>query len=164
MERFHVDFRGDGGYIITPPSRVVVSGVLRGYQVIARGARPYPIDGGEVRRRLTPPTPAPSRLDRLDTPAGRGVSAERIAAWLAGAEEGNRNGGLFWAACRLAELGMSEAGTVQALEPAATRTGLGVEEIHRTIRSAHSRHANTATASLRPTPAPGRWDDERPHR
>jgi hypothetical protein len=48
--------------------------------------------------------------------------------------EGNRNNGLFWAACRAIEDG-NERGLGQ-LAAAAARTGLGRQEIDRTIASA----------------------------
>ncbi|SJN47294.1 hypothetical protein FM104_15940 [Microbacterium esteraromaticum] len=62
---------------------------------------------------------------------------ERLADWVAGLAEGNRNAGLFWAACRLAEAGLPEPDTFGVLEPAATAAGLESREIAATIRSAH---------------------------
>lgn len=62
---------------------------------------------------------------------------EQLAAWVAALPEGNRNAGLFWAACRLGEAGMPELDTFGALEPAASAAGLEAREIAATIRSAH---------------------------
>jgi hypothetical protein len=49
-------------------------------------------------------------------------------------EEGNRNAGLFWAACRAVEAGQHAA--LDDLAAAATKTGLTDREISRTIDSA----------------------------
>ena len=57
-----------------------------------------------------------------------------LAAWVERLEEGNRNSGLFWAACRVVEDG--RAGRLGDLAEAAKRTGLPRREIARTIASA----------------------------
>ena len=36
----HVDFRGDGGYVIASPSRITIDGAQRSYEVIAVATRP----------------------------------------------------------------------------------------------------------------------------
>src|SRR5690606_13396029 len=53
----HVDFRGDGGYVIAPPSRVVVAdGRQRGYELVALAShQPRSIDGTALRNFLDPP-------------------------------------------------------------------------------------------------------------
>jgi hypothetical protein len=48
--------------------------------------------------------------------------------------EGNRNAGLFWAACRLVEAGRTDS--LAALAQAARSSGLPDQEISRTIASA----------------------------
>jgi hypothetical protein len=58
----------------------------------------------------------------------------RLAAWVARLPEGNRNAGLFWAACRVAETG--QPGHLDALAEAAQAAGLPEREIARTIASA----------------------------
>ena len=131
--RAHVDFRGTGGYIIAPPSTVTTDHGDRRYEIIARGRVPRPVDADGVRDLLTPtpgPRPATGPIARRET------SVERLADWVAGLAEGNRNAGLFWAACRLAEAGR-EPDTFGVLEPAATAAGLESREIAATIRSAH---------------------------
>lgn len=138
----HVDFRGTGGYIIAPPSTITVAdGATAAYEVIAHGRRPRPVDADTLRAVLTPtPPPTPQRLRS-------GSIDERITArlsdWVARLPEGNRNAGLFWAACRLAEAGLSEDEVTAALEPAAVSVGLEVRETRGTIRSAH--HAVTSS-------------------
>jgi hypothetical protein len=49
-------------------------------------------------------------------------------------EEGNRNAGLFWAACRAVESGRANA--LDEIATAAAKTGLSEREIARTIDSA----------------------------
>ena len=54
----HVDFRGDGGYVIAPPSRIEVDGAMRSYDVIAVATHAAkPVDAVELRRFLEPPRP-----------------------------------------------------------------------------------------------------------
>jgi hypothetical protein len=61
--------------------------------------------------------------------------------------EGERNRGLFWASCRLAEAGMSLPEMVDALAPAGERVGLAPREVETTIRSAY-RVAHARPASV----------------
>lgn len=145
--RAHVDFRGVGGYIIAPPSAVTTSHGDRGYQVIAHGKTPRPVDAETIREFLTP-KPAPAARTTASSPSAPGkASFERIRDWVAALPEGNRNAGLFWAACRLVEAGLSEHDTTGLLEPAAVLSGLEAREIAATIRSAH----HTARITLDPS-------------
>lgn len=133
--RAHVDFRGTGGYIIAPPSIVNTEFGQRRYEVIARGRNPRPVDSAAIRDLLTP-TPAPRTTPSADGP-GRGGSVEELVEWVGTLTEGNRNAGLFWAACRLAEAGLSDGDSYALFEPAASRTGLEAREIASAIQSAH---------------------------
>jgi hypothetical protein len=134
--RAHIDFRGTGGYVIAPPSRILIDGRPRGYEVLAYGRQPAPVRADTIRRLLTPePAPGPARASAAGLDRGRRV--ERIAEWLERVPEGNRNAGLFWAACRLAELGFSEPEARQVLGDPARATGLDDREIDATIHSAH---------------------------
>ena len=129
-----VDFRGDGGYIVAPPSLRTIDGSLRRYEITDLAAHSIgPVDAARLRDFLDPRPAPPTRND-----AGAGaVDAERLAGWVAGRGEGERNRGLFWAACRLAENGTPPADTLDALGPAAARAGLSEREIATTVRSAY---------------------------
>src|SRR5918994_398405 len=57
VPKAHIDFRGDGGYIVLPPSRIAAeSGDVRRYELIAIAQHsPHPVDAGALRRFLDPP-------------------------------------------------------------------------------------------------------------
>ncbi len=132
----HVDFRGVGGYVIAPPSQVAGSDkATRGYEIIARGRAPWPVNGQRICDLLTPS--ALPRTNTIRTIARADTSPDALGEWVSGLGEGNRNAGLFWAACRLAELGLDERDTLNTLTGPASATGLNAREIVSTIRSAH---------------------------
>ena len=109
-----------------PPSRVAG----RTYRLLlARDDQPGVLDWAAVTRLLSP---APVRSARDWPSASRDASS--LAAWVERLEEGNRNSGLFWAACRAIEDG--HTGTLGDLAEAAASTGLSDHEIARTISSA----------------------------
>lgn len=143
--RAGIDFRGDGGYIVVPPS--TINGGERGrasYRVrrISAG-HAAGLDAVRLRDFLDPrPTSAPRPSGQV-----RDINAERLAAWVAGRAEGERNRGLFWAACRLAENGTPSDDTYATLAPAAEHAGLTLREVSATIRSAYrtTRHSSRTT-------------------
>jgi hypothetical protein len=127
----HLDFKATGGYVLAPPSTVAG----RPYRLIQHqpghsgqtaGGR---LDWAAALALLQPRQPPP----QLARPAGH-ADADRLAAWVARLPEGNRNAGLFWAACRAAETG--QPGALDALGEAARTAGLPEPEIARTIASA----------------------------
>jgi Bifunctional DNA primase/polymerase, N-terminal len=121
-----LDFRGQGGYVVTAPSRV--DG--RPYVVVsAWNPVPVTIDFGRIRDQFAPqPEQAPGK------PRSAQQSAGHLAAWVAGQHPGNRNQATFWAACRAAELGDSDA--LAAIADAAVSTGLDMRAVDKTIASA----------------------------
>ena len=151
--RAAIDFRGDGGYIIVPPSAVTGSG---SYEFVAGADRaPAPVDAARLRDFLAPrPEPAPHQVRGPI----RSEDATRLAAWVGMRDEGERNRGLFWASCRLAEAGVDPTVTLDALGPAAEHAGLPPREVVVTIRSAYRATQPAPEApSDRRSQGAGRW-------
>lgn len=125
LSRCHLDFRSKGGYVLAPPS---IIGDRR-YRVISQSARAGRLSWAAVTELLEPGASRPIR-PRL------GATADGVAlvAWVERLQTGNRNSGLFWAACRAAEAG--QLGLLEELGAAAAKTGLPDREIARTIASA----------------------------
>lgn len=129
-----VDFRGDGGYIIAPPSQRIIDGSVKRYRVADIAAHSVgPVDAARLRDFLDPRPTTPARASGGEMT----VDAERLAAWVSGRGEGERNRSLFWAACRLAENGTSPVDALDALGAAAQSAGLSDREITTTVRSAY---------------------------
>jgi hypothetical protein len=93
---------------------------------------------------LTYQPPAPAWQSRPSSNPDRAIDGP--LAFLARAREGNRNGSLFWAACRLAENGLGHDAQLAALLPIATGIGLTESEARRTIKSAQGRESRRAAA------------------
>lgn len=137
--RSHIDFRGDGGYVIAPPSRIEVDGTERRYEVVAVASHvPGPVDADRLRRFLDPSTP-PRRPGYA--PARGGADPEALAYVVRNAPVGGRNSALFWAACRMVEGRFDYSSTVGALGSAAVHNGLSPRETERTVISAFERTA-----------------------
>jgi len=132
----HIDFRGNGGYVIVPPSTLLKDRGRVGYHLFSLATSGgTPIDAAALRRFVDP---RPIRAgDR--PPAVRGPEPSRLARWVGNLQEGERNRGLFWAASRLAEAGFGTADIEDALAAAAASVGLPSIEASSTIRSATRR-------------------------
>jgi hypothetical protein len=140
----HIDFRGDGGYVVVPPSMLATPDGRVSYRLASlSAARSKPVDAIALREFLAPRPPrAIPRPDVFSSP-----EPKRLAQWVSRLAEGERNRGLFWAACRLVEAGFVPADIDAALAPAAESAGLPNTEIAATIRSASRQTAPPAQAA-----------------
>lgn len=137
--RAGIDFRGDGGYIIVPPSLRTIDGHPTSYRVEGvAGGMVAPLVAQRLRDFLDP---RPKYVPAPEPPGGRPLDVARLASQVARRPEGERNLGLFKAACRMAEHGHSPREALDALGPAAGQSGLGDREITRTVGSAY-RHVS----------------------
>ena len=143
--RVGIDFRGDGGYIVTPPSTVPVNGVLRAYEVVELHADSQPVDATRLRNFLGP---KPAEQTHIRQPVLSSADAvDRIVSWVGKLVEGERNRGLFWAACRLAEHGLPPVEAFDALRDPAQTVGLSEREVAVTVRSAYRTTQPTPVSS-----------------
>jgi hypothetical protein len=148
----HIDFRGDGGYVIAPPSRIKVGGVAKPYEVIAVTTQPArAVDAIKLRQFLEPPRP-PRALGAPAAVSAPHCHPPALARTVALTSEGGRNRALFWASCRMVENNFTPADIANWLTPAAQHAGLGDREIETTINSAVNHATRLGPASrLGPT-------------
>lgn len=154
--RAGIDFRGDGGYIILPPSTRMVDGNKSHYATLQTApVAGSTLDAQQLRNFLGPPR----RINVPSSGAATMATADvaRLAAWVSRLQEGERNHGLFWAACKLAEQRFSSGEALDALSPAGDTAGLSEREINTTIRSAyrtvHGPPSQRLPANAQATPA-----------
>jgi hypothetical protein len=122
----HLDFKAHGGYVVAPPSQVRG----RPYLLVKRTGTHSGLDWAAVTRLLEP---QPQAQRPPQPAAGRPADTGRLAGWVARLAEGNRNDGLFWAANRALEAGLTD---LHELAQAARTAGLDDREIARTLASA----------------------------
>ncbi|MFL0514488.1 bifunctional DNA primase/polymerase [Brevibacterium luteolum] len=147
-----IDFRGDRGYIIVPPSRRLLDGDTVLYQPTSFAPTdPAPLDAQRLRRFLAPPKP-PRPAPSGD--AASAADARRLASWL-GTQTTDRNLKLFWAACRLAEGRVPVADAVDALITV-EQPDFDQREITRTVHSAYRTIGTAPTIPNRSAPSPAR--------
>jgi hypothetical protein len=124
----HVDSRGIGGYVIWWPAyglAVLDAGVLA----------PVP---DWIVRQLHPPSP-PSPVSNFSAcPAEHRLRA--LVRMILSAEKGTRNGRIFWAACRMAEMvrdgELGYGAATQLVVDAAAHVGIPANEAVPSVRSA----------------------------
>ncbi|MCX0278193.1 primase C-terminal domain-containing protein, partial [Nocardia zapadnayensis] len=141
-----IDFRGDGGYIVAPPSLRVIDGETVPYRITELGTDPaHPLDAGRLRRFLEPPRP-PRRFPPRMRGQGR-TDPQKLANWLGG-ERTDRNRKLFWASCFLAEEGVPYRDALDAMLTV-EQPDFGQREIIRTVTSGYKRIHGTPTPASR---------------
>jgi putative DNA primase/helicase len=163
----HIDVRGEGGYVIAPPS--VMSDGKRYEWIVPRGDALPPLPR-RLRGVITGEyIPEAVRRERGQAQrqarrfSGNEISDERVRTYVercvrgalrsaANAGEGNRNAAVFWAACRLGEFvrgGVLSAGEAEQLLMGHLPAGVSPSEpkIKGTIRSGLS---NTKSPAFSP--------------
>ncbi|MET0828377.1 MAG: bifunctional DNA primase/polymerase, partial [Microbacterium sp.] len=94
----HIDFRANGGYVVVPPSTLQTENGRVSYRISSVStASSKPIDAIALRDFISPRPPRRSHERGVVT----SLEAGRLAHWVSRLREGERNRGLFWAACRL---------------------------------------------------------------
>jgi hypothetical protein len=132
----HIDHRGEGGYVVAPPSEVrrAADGQRRPYVVVHHQASTDRIDWARIREHLEP-----ARERQWEPPAhlrdGGRQNLDHLVQHMAGLDD-NRKRYLFWAACRV--LDHNQPGRLADLAAAARQAGSDPRQIERTIRSAQA--------------------------
>jgi hypothetical protein len=124
LPRAGLDHRGDGGYVVAPPS--IVGGRCYAWQFSRNLAEGAPMEWEQIRRVVR--GQRRPRKSYVASPYG----TQSLRRWLSRQPEGNRNNGLYWAARRAIEMGEDP----RELAEVANQIGLGWAEIDATLASA----------------------------
>ena len=124
-----IDVKTDRGYCVVPPSLHPLTSQPYRWESTAPVALPESLIA------LLSPPATPRNAHRVTSTGPISARAAYLARHVERLPEGNRNGGLFWAACRAAEDGHPQD-TFDLLEGAALVAGLSEHEAQRTIASA----------------------------
>jgi hypothetical protein len=138
LRRHHVDTRGDGGYVLLPPS--IVNGSR--YELLEdRDDATGTLDWESIARLLEPP-----RVSRFATPSREQMTGNMpaLVKWLSVIKAGGRNNALFWTCCRAAESGVTDLAALEPLVDVAVALGLTRSEAEATAKSALRRHHGVA--------------------
>lgn len=124
-----LDVRGDGGYVVAPPSIHPCGDAYTWHRKSKPGSLP-----AWLLALCMPPPPPPRPPNMLTaSPSSRLRGLQDVVA---GAAEGNRNDCLNWAAWKAREIeNLDQAVVIEALLDAALAAGLGEREARRTIAS-----------------------------
>jgi hypothetical protein len=123
-----LDWRGVGGYVVAPPSKLEHGGYTWSWVRPERlGSTP------EWTSILQTLEPSASRRERRTRNASKSLAG--LVRTVSNADPGNRNAALYWAACRAVEEGLD----TEPIVIAAMAAGLPNFEIQATIRSALGR-------------------------
>lgn len=151
-----IDIRGDGGYVVLPPSQHPDGGTYRW----TRRADPQPLPD-ELRALCTaapdatPPAEHTGPAGTLDPWTRRAVEDETAA--VRGTTQGGRNHRLFRAALKLYSIEdtrLTDSQATDELMAAALAVGLDREEAERTLASARERATQTRQPVAAPIQAP----------
>lgn len=137
LNRFGVDFRGAGGYVVAPPSFIAADD-LDGYTLTDhRDPTGRTVSWSAIVDNLAPRTVSYADRPRRDGNHGA------LIDWLSRQQEPGRNNALFWAANRALETGAGRD-VLEALISTATSIGLGEREARLTVNSAARRAGRSA--------------------
>jgi hypothetical protein len=138
----HLDFRGQGGYVLLPPSLGQTKAYSREYVTLDQRPGGRPLDWAAIVQLLDPPARPLDRSGRPATSRSGEDPTRWLAAHVARQPEGNRNNALFWATHRAVEARVTD---YEPLITAAIDAGLPEAEARRTVTSARA-------AAGQPTP------------